>query len=140
MSYGSWVSVLVAFACSAGQDLALPKYRNGYAQTEAASRRAATQKLTHRDTVVLADFTNLTRSNSLDGTLDPALRTALEESPFLNVLSPSSVASAVKDLGDPSNTPLTVDIANSVCQHTHSKVYISGVVSRGRKALAINLQ
>jgi len=45
-----------------------------------------TPKLTDRDTIVLADFTNTTGDSVFDDTLKQGLATQLDQSPFLNVL------------------------------------------------------
>jgi eukaryotic-like serine/threonine-protein kinase len=44
-------------------------------------------KLTEKDTIVLADFTNTTGDSVFDGALKQALAIQLEQSPFLNVLA-----------------------------------------------------
>jgi len=46
-----------------------------------------TPKLTEKDTIVLADFTNTTGDSVFDDTLKTALTVSLRQSPFLNVLS-----------------------------------------------------
>jgi serine/threonine protein kinase len=46
-----------------------------------------TPKLTEKDTIVLADFTNTTGDPVFDDTLKTALTVSLRQSPFLNVLS-----------------------------------------------------
>jgi len=46
-----------------------------------------TPKLTEKDTIVLADFTNTTGDSVFDDTLKTALTVSLRPSPFLNVLS-----------------------------------------------------
>ena len=53
---------------------------------------SAKQRLTDKDTIVLADFDNKTGDAVFDDTLKTALSVSLEQSPFLNVLSESKVA------------------------------------------------
>jgi eukaryotic-like serine/threonine-protein kinase len=50
-----------------------------------------TPKLTDKDTIVLADFTNTTGDPVFDDTLKTGLNVSLRQSPFLNVLSESDV-------------------------------------------------
>src|SRR6185369_14739511 len=45
------------------------------------------RKLTEKDTIVLADFTNTTGDSVFDDALKQGLRVQLEQSPFLNILS-----------------------------------------------------
>ena len=48
--------------------------------------RQTTQRLTEKDTIVLADFSNSTGDVIFDDTLKTALSVSLRQSPFLNVL------------------------------------------------------
>src|SRR3984885_100886 len=49
-------------------------------------------KLTDKDTIVLADFTNTTGDSVFDGTLRQGLSAQLEQSPFLSLLSDERIA------------------------------------------------
>ncbi len=94
--------------------------------------RQPSQKLTAKDTVVLADFANNTGDAVFDDTLKTALGVALNQSPFLNVLSDARVASTLKLMARPASTALTPDLAREVCLRTSSKAYITGsIVSMG---------
>ncbi|HEX8813465.1 MAG TPA: serine/threonine-protein kinase, partial [Terracidiphilus sp.] len=84
------------------------------------------QKLTDKDTVVLANFANSTGDPVFDDTMRTALIVALNQSPFLNVLGDNKVADTIKLMAKPANTPLTPDVASEICQRTGSKVYIAG--------------
>ncbi len=85
--------------------------------------------LTSKDTIVLADFSNSTEDPVFDDTLKTALSVALNQSPFLNVLSDSKVANTLKLMTRPSNTRLTPDVAREVCQRAASKAYIAGSIA-----------
>jgi serine/threonine protein kinase/tetratricopeptide (TPR) repeat protein len=87
-------------------------------------------KLTAKDTVVLADFSNSTGDPVFDESLKAALRVALNQSPFLNVLSESKVAATMKLMTRPSGTALTPELARELCQRTGSKAYITGAIGR----------
>ena len=54
------------------------------------------KRLTDKDTVVLADFSNSTGDPVFDDTLKTALSVALNQSPFLNVLSENKVADTLQ--------------------------------------------
>jgi serine/threonine protein kinase/tetratricopeptide (TPR) repeat protein len=88
-----------------------------------------TPKLTSKDIVVLADFTNSTGDAVFDDTLRTALTVALNQSPFLNVLGENKVAETIKLMAKPANTPLTPEIASEVCQRAGSRAYIAGSVA-----------
>ena len=86
-------------------------------------------RLTEKDTVVLADFTNTTGDAVFDDTLKTALSVALNQSPFLNVLPDNKVAAALKLMARPANTVLTPEVAGELCQRAGSKAYLAGSIS-----------
>jgi eukaryotic-like serine/threonine-protein kinase len=87
------------------------------------------RKLTGKDTIVLADFTNTTGDSVFDDTLKSALSVALSQSPFLNVLSENKAAAILKMMTRPSDTKLTPDVARELCQRAGSKAYIAGSIA-----------
>ncbi|HKH98833.1 MAG TPA: serine/threonine-protein kinase [Candidatus Sulfotelmatobacter sp.] len=89
-----------------------------------------TERLSEKDTVVLADFDNSTRDPVFDDTLRQALSIALRQSPFLNVLSPDKVSGTLRLMTLPPDTPLTAERAREVCQRAASKAYIAGSIAR----------
>ena len=86
-------------------------------------------RLTDKDTVVLADFANSTGDAVFDDTLKTALGIALNQSPFLNVLSDNKVAATLKLMMRPRDTKLTPDVVREVCQRAGSKAYIAGAIA-----------
>jgi eukaryotic-like serine/threonine-protein kinase len=86
------------------------------------------QHLTAKDTVVLADFSNSTGDAIFDDTLKTALGVALNQSPFLNVLSESKVAETLQEMTRPAETKLTPDVARELCLRTGSQAYIAGSI------------
>jgi serine/threonine protein kinase/tetratricopeptide (TPR) repeat protein len=86
-------------------------------------------RLTEKDTVVLADFTNTTGDAVFDDTLKTALSVALNQSPFLNVLPDNKVAATLKLMARPANTTLTPEVASELCQRAGSKAYLAGSIS-----------
>ena len=91
-------------------------------------RPHGTGKLTARDTVVLADFTNNTQDTVFDDTLKQALGIQLGQSPFLNVLSDTKVAAALKMMNKPRTEQLTQDVAREVCVRTDSRAVLTGSI------------
>lgn len=87
------------------------------------SRRAL--GLTEKDSVVLADFANSTDDPIFDDTLKTALNISLRQSPFLNVLPDSEVATTLELMTRPAGTP---EVARELCQRAGSKAYIAGAI------------
>jgi eukaryotic-like serine/threonine-protein kinase len=54
---------------------------------------------------------------------------ALNQSPFLNVLSENKVAATLKLMSRPAGSKLTPDIARELCQRAGSKAYIAGSIA-----------
>jgi eukaryotic-like serine/threonine-protein kinase len=89
----------------------------------------AAHRLTDKDTIVLADFSNSTGDAVFDDTLKTALSVGLNQSPFLNVLSDNKVAATLKLMTRPPDTRLTPDVARELCQRTDSKAYLAGSIA-----------
>src|ERR1022692_3510701 len=87
------------------------------------------QRLTEKDTIVLADFTNSTGDPIFDDTLKTALNVSLRQSPFLNVLSDGDVAKTLQQMTRPASTKLTSGIAREVCLRAGSKAYLAGSIA-----------
>jgi DNA-binding winged helix-turn-helix (wHTH) protein len=68
-------------------------------------------KLTEKDTVVLCDFSNHTGNAIFDDALNTALAVSLRQSPFINVLPESDVATTLQLMSRPANTELTPEVA-----------------------------
>jgi eukaryotic-like serine/threonine-protein kinase len=92
-------------------------------------RSHQTKPLTEKDTIVLADFSNSTGDAVFDDTLKTALNVSLRQSPFLNVLSESEVATTLQEMTRPKGTKLTPEIARELCQRSDSKAYVAGSIS-----------
>ena len=87
-----------------------------------------THRLTDKDTIVLADFTNSTGDPIFDDTLKTALNVSLRQSPFLSVLPDSTVAKTLQLMTRPASTRLTPEVTRELCQRAGSKAYISGSI------------
>ena len=85
--------------------------------------------LTEKDTIVLADFANITGDPVFDGTLRQGLSSQQEQSPFLNLLSDESVAQTLALMAQPKDARLTRELAREVCQRTASAAGIEGSIS-----------
>jgi tetratricopeptide (TPR) repeat protein/predicted Ser/Thr protein kinase len=86
-------------------------------------------KLTEKDAIILADFTNITGDPVFDGTLRQGLFAQLEQSPFLRIISGDLVSQTLRLMQKPSNTHLTHDVAREICQRVGATVTIEGSIS-----------
>jgi serine/threonine protein kinase len=87
-------------------------------------------KLTERDMIVLADFTNTTGDPVFDDTLKQALSIALQQSPFLNELSEQKIQETLGLMGHARGERLTGQVAREICQRTGSAAVLEGSISR----------
>jgi tetratricopeptide (TPR) repeat protein len=92
-------------------------------------RAHQTKPLTDKDSIVLADFTNTTGDSVFDDTLKQGLSVQLEQSPFLNLVSDSTVNETLKLMGRPAGDRLTPEITREVCQRTNSKAMLTGSIA-----------
>jgi eukaryotic-like serine/threonine-protein kinase len=92
-------------------------------------RSSQTRRLTDKDTIVLADFTNATGDPVFDDTLKYGLRAQLEQSPFLNLLSDQQVSEGLRLMSRQPDERLTADLARDLCQRVGSKAVLTGSIS-----------
>jgi tetratricopeptide (TPR) repeat protein/class 3 adenylate cyclase len=85
--------------------------------------------LTDKDTIVLADFTNTTGDPVFDGTLRQGLSSQLEQTPFLSLVSDSSIAQTLTLMSKPKTERLVPDLAREVGQRLGSAAVIEGSIS-----------
>jgi eukaryotic-like serine/threonine-protein kinase len=100
----------------------------------------ASQRLSEKDTIVLADFANTTGDGVFDDTLKTALTVSLRQSPFLNVLSDSKVAKTLRLMTRPPDTKLNPEVARELCLRSESKAYIAGSIARLGSQYVLGLQ
>jgi eukaryotic-like serine/threonine-protein kinase len=91
--------------------------------------RANRHRLTDKDTVVVADFANSTGDAVFDNTLKTALTVALNQSPFLNVMSDVQVQATLKLMTLPADARLGPDVARELCERAGAKAYIGGSIA-----------
>jgi eukaryotic-like serine/threonine-protein kinase len=98
------------------------------------------QRLTEKDTIVLADFANTTGDPVFDATLKEALAIDLGQSPFLNILSDQKINETLRLMGQTSGERVAEDAAREVCQRAGGKAYILGKVGNlgGQYVVSLN--
>ena len=97
-------------------------------------------RLSGKDTVVLADFSNSTNDPVFDDTLETGLSVSLNQSPFLNVLSENTVAETLQQMTRARGTRLTPELAREVCLRAGSKAYIAGSIAKLGEEYVVGLK
>ncbi len=93
-------------------------------------RSQRTPKLTEKDSIIIAEFSNTTGDSIFDSTLRQGLSAQLEQSLFLNLLSDQRTAEAMALMGQPKEARLTKELALEVCQRTGSAAVLDGSISQ----------
>src|SRR5580658_3433192 len=87
-------------------------------------------KLTDKDTIVLADFTNSTGDPVFDLTLRQGLAVQLEQSPFLSLVSGRRMQDTLQMMGRPADARFSPDTAREICERTGSAAFVEGSIAR----------
>ena len=77
---------------------------------------------------MLADFTNKTDDPVFDGALRQGLEVQLGQSPFLAFVSEQRIQQTLRLMGKPSDTRLTPDIAQELCQRLSGTAVLHGSI------------
>ena len=90
----------------------------------------APKKITEKDTIVLADFANVTGDPVFDGTLRQGLSAQLDQSPFMNLLSDQRTVQILSLMGQAKDARLTPELAREVCQRAGSAAVLDGSIAQ----------
>ena len=97
-------------------------------------------KLTDKDTIVLADFTNTTGDPVFDGTLRQGLAVQLEQSPFLKVMDEEQLHHDLRLMNLQPGTRISNQVAHDVCVREGGAVTIDGAIANLGKSYVITLR
>lgn len=86
------------------------------------------QALSERDSIVIGEVLNSTGDPSFDDALKQGLTMALEQSPFLNIISERRTGQVLKLMGRQPNERLNPELAREVCLRTASKATVAGSI------------
>jgi tetratricopeptide (TPR) repeat protein len=86
-------------------------------------------KLTDKDTIVVAEFTNTTGDPVFDDTLRQGLAVQLQQSPFLSLISDDRIRRTLLLMNQPADARLTRDVAQGVCIRTASAAVLEGSIA-----------
>src|SRR5664279_1509041 len=91
------------------------------------------------DLVLVADFSNQSGDPVFDNSLGVALRLALAQSPFLNLVPDQKARNAMKRLGKADREPMTESLAKAICASLGTKAYLTGSVKKDGSGFSIEL-
>jgi len=97
-------------------------------------------KLTDRDVLVLADFTNTTGDPVFDDTLRQGLAIQLEQSPFLKIMDDQQVQRDLRLMSLPPRARITNQIAQDICVRDAAAATIGGSIASLGKTYVITLE
>jgi len=87
------------------------------------------QKLTVKDSILLADFVNTTGDPVFDGTLKQALAVQLEQSPYLNIVPDQTIRKALQFMGRTAEERVTGSVAREICERENVQAMLSGSIT-----------
>lgn len=96
--------------------------------------------LTEQDTVVLADFTNLTGDPAFDDALTQGLAVQLEQSPYLSIFPDGRVQQTLRLMGVHPGQRVTPELARQICERQGLKALIAGWIAPLGAHFAITLE
>jgi DNA-binding winged helix-turn-helix (wHTH) protein/tetratricopeptide (TPR) repeat protein len=103
-------------------------------------RSHQTIALNARDSVLVADFTNLTGDPVFDNALRRGLEVQLEQSPYLNLLSDDRIHHALRLMDQPQGTRVTGQVAREVCVRAGASAVLEGSIQNVGARYLLNLQ
>jgi serine/threonine protein kinase/tetratricopeptide (TPR) repeat protein len=105
-----------------------------------SARRVTGVTLSADDTIVMADVANATGDRVFDEALYTALRIALEQTPYLNVLADNKVRETMTGVGVDSGARITPEVALQVCRRTGSRIVVTPAIADAGNRLGLELR
>jgi DNA-binding winged helix-turn-helix (wHTH) protein/tetratricopeptide (TPR) repeat protein len=84
--------------------------------------------LNARDSVLVADFTNLTGDPVFDNALRQGLEVQLQQSPYLSLISEDRIQHTLRLMGRPPETQVTGQVAREVCVRSGTAALLEGSI------------
>lgn len=91
------------------------------------------------DLLLLGDIANDSGESNFDGTLREALRVALLQSPYLNLVSDEKIRSVMRETGQRDGSELTEALLPTVCAKAGAQAYLTGKISRDGSGYMVGL-
>ena len=102
-------------------------------------RRPQTIALNARDSVLVADFNNLTGDPVFDNALRQGLEVQLQQSTYLNLLSQDRIQQTLRLMGQPPGTLVTGQAAREVCVRNGTAAVLEGLHPERRSPVRAQL-
>jgi len=96
--------------------------------------------LSDRDSVLVADFANLTGDAVFDTALRQGLEVQLQQSPYLTIVSEDRIQQALRFMGQPADTLLTGVVARDVCVRAGGAAMLEGSIQTLGSRYILNLR
>lgn len=90
------------------------------------ARHPLPNRLTQKDTIVLADIDNRTGDVVFDDTLREVLGIQLRQSPFLNLVPDQQIQESLRFMGRSPDERVTGRVAQEICQRQNAKAVLQG--------------
>jgi eukaryotic-like serine/threonine-protein kinase len=111
-----------------------------YRASKPAEQNTGAPKLTEKDTIILADFTNTTGDAVFDDTLRQGLAVQLAQSPFLSLVSDERIHKTLRLMGRQPDARLTSELAQGICERTGSAAVLEGSIASLGSQFVLGLQ
>ena len=96
--------------------------------------------LSDRDTILIGTFENTTGNSMFDQTLLTALKAALEQSPFLDIVPDPRVRETLRSMGRGEDDRLAREVAREACQRLGLKAMLDGSIASLGSSYVIRLE
>jgi eukaryotic-like serine/threonine-protein kinase len=103
-------------------------------------RRHQPIPLNAQDSVLVADFTNLTGDPVFDNALRQGLEVQLQQSPYLNLVSEDRIQQTLRLMGRPPETQVTGQVAREVCVRAGTAAMLEGSIQNLGAKYVLNLR
>ncbi|MGH9408809.1 MAG: winged helix-turn-helix domain-containing protein [Vicinamibacterales bacterium] len=98
------------------------------------------EPLTARAGIIVANFSNATGESVFDGSLRTVAMMGLGQSPYLHVLSESTLGDILQGLGRPPDEALTSGLAREVCRRANAAAVVDGSIARSGREYMLMVQ
>ena len=92
------------------------------------------------DFLLVGEFVNASGEPNFDGSLREAVRVALGQSPYLNLVSDDKVRTVLRAVGKPDGEQLSASVSRELCGRLGAKAYLTGTISKASAGYAIELR
>jgi tetratricopeptide (TPR) repeat protein len=96
--------------------------------------------LAETDFLLLGEIANRSGEPDFDESLREALRVALLQSPFLNLVSDEKVRTTLRVLGKPDGQPLSPELSKAACERLGAKAFLTGTLQKTGDAYTFRLE